>query len=88
MWLTVGVGAVVVRTVQLFFVRDVQAGLVWLTKILTDPFHDVVLYYKAPLYLLRGRTDRPDRLARDGVTGRPQPAAGSAPPASRAASAA
>jgi hypothetical protein len=54
MWLTVGVGAVVVRTIQLFVVRDVQAGMVWFTKILTDPFHDVMLYYKAPLQLLRG----------------------------------
>jgi len=54
MWLTVGVGTVVVRTVQLFFVRDLQAGIVWFTKILTDPFHDVTLYYKAPLQLLRG----------------------------------
>ena len=25
-----------------------------MTKILTDPFHDIMLYYKAPLYLLRG----------------------------------
>ena len=53
-WLWVGIGAVIVRTVQLFFVRDVQAGLVWCTKILTDPFHDVKLYHRAPLYLLRG----------------------------------
>ena len=44
----------VLRTIQLFFLRDVQTGLVWLTKILTDPFHDVMLYYKAPLHLLRG----------------------------------
>jgi hypothetical protein len=27
---------------------------VWLTKILTDPFHDVKLYHKAPIYVLRG----------------------------------
>jgi len=54
MWLSIGIGAVIVRSVQLFFVRDVQAGLVWATKILTDPFHDILLYYKAPLYLLRG----------------------------------
>jgi hypothetical protein len=54
MWLTLGIAAVVVRSVQLFFVRDVQAGLVWATKILTDPFHDIVLYHKAPFYLLRG----------------------------------
>lgn len=53
-WLAVGAGALIFRTVQLFFVRDVQTGLVWITKILTDPFHDVALYYKAPLYLLRG----------------------------------
>jgi len=50
----VGVGAVVFRTVQLFFLRDVQTGLVWCTKILTDPFHDVKLYHKAPFYVLRG----------------------------------
>jgi hypothetical protein len=25
-----------------------------MTKILTDPFHDVMLYHKAPLYLLKG----------------------------------
>jgi hypothetical protein len=28
--------------------------LVWATKILTDPFHDIKLYYKAPFALLRG----------------------------------
>ena len=38
----------------MFFVKDVQAGLVWVTKILTDPFHDIKLYYKAPLHVLRG----------------------------------
>jgi hypothetical protein len=27
---------------------------VWFTKILTDPFHDIKLYYKAPFALLRG----------------------------------
>src|SRR6266480_4275543 len=37
-----------------FFVKDVETGLVWATKILTDPFHDIKLYYKAPLALLRG----------------------------------
>lgn len=53
-WLFVGIGALVFRTVQLFFLKDVQTGFVWLTKILTDPFHDVKLYCKAPLYLMRG----------------------------------
>jgi hypothetical protein len=27
---------------------------VWMTKILTDPFHDLKLYHKAPLFLLKG----------------------------------
>lgn len=54
MWLVIGVVAVVVRTVQLFYLRDIKTGLVWCTKILTDPFHDVLLYHKAPLHLLRG----------------------------------
>jgi hypothetical protein len=27
---------------------------VWATKIITDPFHDIWLYHKAPLALLRG----------------------------------
>jgi hypothetical protein len=53
-WLAIGIAALIFRTVQLFFVSSVQTGLVWLTKILTDPFHDLVLYGKSPLYLLRG----------------------------------
>jgi hypothetical protein len=54
LWLVVGAGALAVRGIQLCFLRDVQTGLVWLTKILSDPFHDVLLYYRAPLHLLRG----------------------------------
>jgi hypothetical protein len=54
LWLAVGLGGIVFRTVQLFFLKDVQTGLVWFTKILTDPFHDLKLYHKAPLHVLRG----------------------------------
>jgi hypothetical protein len=54
LWFALGLGGLLFRTVQLFFVKDVQTGLVWITKIITDPFHDIMLYYKAPLYLLRG----------------------------------
>jgi hypothetical protein len=54
LWLALGVGGLVFRTVHLFFLKDVMAGLVWATKIITDPFHDVYLYHKAPLALLRG----------------------------------
>ena len=53
-WLVLGAGGLLFRTVQLFFIRDVQTGLVWALKILTDPFHDVKLYWKAPFALMRG----------------------------------
>jgi len=53
-WLMLGIGGVMFRTAQLFIIKDVQTGLVWATKILTDPFHDIKLYHKAPLALLRG----------------------------------
>jgi len=53
MWLCIGAGALLFRTVQLFFIRDVETGLVWATKIITDPFHDARLYSKAPVKLLR-----------------------------------
>lgn len=53
-WLWLGVTGLLFRTVHLFYLRDVRTGLVWLTKILTDPFHDVVLYHRSPMYVLRG----------------------------------
>ena len=53
-WLFLGVAGLLFRTVHLFFIRDVQTGIVWMTKILTDPFHDLKLYCTAPLYLMRG----------------------------------
>lgn len=53
-WLALGVAGVLFRTVHLFFLQGVQAGLAWAVKILTDPFHDVMLYWRAPQHLLRG----------------------------------
>jgi hypothetical protein len=53
-WLILGVAGLLFRTIHLFFLKDVQTGLVWMTKILTDPFHDIILYHKAPLFLLKG----------------------------------
>ena len=53
-WLLLGVSGLLFRTIHLCFIKDVQTGLVWMTKILTDPFHDIILYHKAPLYLMRG----------------------------------
>jgi len=53
-WLVIGAGGLLFRTVHLFFIRDIETGLVWMTKILTDPFSDFKLYYKSPLFLLKG----------------------------------
>ncbi|MGD2168594.1 MAG: hypothetical protein PVF63_10855 [Gammaproteobacteria bacterium] len=54
-WLVLGIGGLLFRTVHLFFISNVQTGLVWFTKILTDPFNDVRLYAGAPLALARGQ---------------------------------
>lgn len=54
LWLALGAGGLIFRTIHLFFLKDVMSGLVWMAKILTDPFHDIYLYHKAPLALLRG----------------------------------
>src|SRR4029079_6947270 len=54
-WFAIGIGGLIFRTVHLFFIKDVQTGLVWATKIITDPFHDVKLYWRAPYYLAQGQ---------------------------------
>jgi len=53
-WLALGVTGLLFRVLQLWMQQSLATGLVWATKILTDPFHDILLYHKAPLYLLRG----------------------------------
>ena len=53
-WLVVGIGGGLFRMIQLFVTKDVPTGLVWAIKVLTDPFHNIALYYKSPLALLRG----------------------------------
>lgn len=53
-WLAIGAGGVLFRAVQLFFVKDGMTGVVWVCKILTDPFHDILLYWRSPLALMRG----------------------------------
>lgn len=54
LWLSIAAGGLMYRTIQLFIIKDVETGLVWMTKILTDPFHDIKLYHMAPVHLLRG----------------------------------
>ena len=53
-WLALGAAGLLFRGVHLFFLRGVRTGLVWMLKILTDPFNDFKLYWKAPLALMRG----------------------------------
>jgi len=54
LWLAIGIGGGLARMLQLFVTRDVVTGLVWAFKVLTDPFHNIALYWKSPLKLLRG----------------------------------
>ena len=53
-WLALGVGGLLFRVAQLWVQQSPWTGIVWAIKIITDPFHDIVLYHKAPLALLRG----------------------------------
>ena len=63
-WLALAVAGLSFRVLQLWVKDSLFTGLVWLSKILTDPFHDVVLYWKAPLALLRGELLDPMSHAR------------------------
>ena len=52
-WLALGAGGLVFRVIHLFFIRDIETGLVWGAKIVTDPFNDFRLYCRAPGQLVR-----------------------------------
>lgn len=54
-WFCLGVVGLFFRVGQLWVTQGAMQGLAWMTKIITDPFHDIYLYHKAPLYLLRGQ---------------------------------
>lgn len=54
LWLAAGALGFAARTLYLMLFHAPMKGLVWFTKILTDPFHDVYMYYRAPAHLLRG----------------------------------
>jgi hypothetical protein len=55
LWLGLAAVGLFGRAIFLCLTRNVQTGLVWFTKILTDPFHDIMIYYKAPFYLFKGQ---------------------------------
>jgi hypothetical protein len=59
-WLWLAVVAVVFRMIQLTAIQSRRVALVWCIKILTDPFHDAVIYRKSPLYLMQGQLIDPD----------------------------
>ncbi len=54
-WLFLGAGGLVFRVLQLWKQENLTAGLAWAYKIITDPVHDIKMYHKAPVYLLRGQ---------------------------------
>jgi len=69
LWIALGAVALLIRTGYLCATVDTRHGLVWFTKILTDPFHDAYIYSKAPYYLLKGElldpmTDWPEPMRR------------------------
>lgn len=53
-WLALGVGGLLFRGLQLTVRQGPMTAFAWMTKIVTDPFHDVALYWKAPFALMRG----------------------------------
>ena len=57
-WLVVGLAGIAFRWLQLLLKKDLMTATVWVTKILTDPFHDIKLYHRAPWELLTGRHTR------------------------------
>jgi hypothetical protein len=59
LWLVLGGAALAFRVLQLCYQRDAQTGIVWAVKIITDPFHDIKIYHRAPLAVLRGELIAP-----------------------------
>lgn len=53
-WLALGIAGIAFRTIHLFFLRSPAWGLAWACKVLTDPFHNIAIYWRSPLARLRG----------------------------------
>jgi len=66
MWFALAVSGLLLRTVHLSFLRGPQWGLAWATKIITDPFHNIHIYWRSPLALLRGQRYDPLERATGG----------------------
>jgi hypothetical protein len=59
LWLALGSGGVLLRTLQLCFLRSPAWGLAWMSKILTDPLHNIDIYWRSPIALLQGQRYEP-----------------------------
>lgn len=64
LWFWLGVTALLFRVIQLCVQRNALTAVAWATKIITDPFHDAMLYRGAPLALLRGELIDPCHASR------------------------
>jgi hypothetical protein len=63
LWLALAGAGITVRVLQLWAKRDLETGLIWATKIITDPFSDFLLYHRAPGKLAKqGLAWRPARM--------------------------
>jgi len=65
-WLAPGAGGLLFRAAQLVLQQDATTAFVWVSKILTDPFHDIWLYHRTPMHVLRGEIMDPMAPARYG----------------------
>jgi hypothetical protein len=54
LWLALGATGLLFRTLHLFVLRGPVWGLAWAVKVLCDPFHNIAIYWRSPLALLRG----------------------------------
>ena len=59
-WFWLGVGGALFRTIQLAVTQNIETGVVWLSKIITDPLHDIKLYWSSPFYVLKGQMVDPE----------------------------
>ncbi len=74
LWLCLAGAGLLGRSLYLCLTRNLQTGVVWFTKILTDPFHDVKIYHRAPLHLLKGEWFEPASHAPESDESLPEPA--------------
>ena len=53
-WFFLAIAGLFARVGYLMVTRSPQTGLVWITKIMTDPINDIRQYWRSPIHLLRG----------------------------------